>query len=45
MGERRLCGAYIAGDDYRSRLEGLRKQFGSGKRVEERADDVWAEYW
>lgn len=28
VGERRLCGAYIAGDDYRSRLIGLEKQFG-----------------
>jgi trimethyllysine dioxygenase len=28
VGERRLCGAYIAGDDYRSRLTGLSKQFG-----------------
>ncbi|GAA6032096.1 hypothetical protein JCM8097_007071 [Rhodosporidiobolus ruineniae] len=28
-GTRRLCGAYISGDDYRSRLRGLEKQFGS----------------
>jgi len=27
-GTRRLCGAYVSGDDYRSRLAGLRKQFG-----------------
>ena len=26
-GERRLCGAYVAADDYRSRLRGLEKQF------------------
>lgn len=32
VGERRLCGAYIAGDDYRSRLMGLTKQFG-GKDI------------
>ncbi|GAA5933087.1 hypothetical protein JCM3775_005310 [Rhodotorula graminis] len=27
-GERRLCGAYVNGDDYRSRLRGLERQFG-----------------
>lgn len=27
-GQRRLCGAYVAGDDYRSRVVGLRKLFG-----------------
>lgn len=26
-GTRRLCGAYVSGDDYRSRLLGLAKQF------------------
>jgi len=34
-GERRLCGAYINGDDYRSRLRGLAKQFGGVSRREE----------
>lgn len=29
-GSRRLCGAYVNGDDYRSRLRGLRRQFGGG---------------
>ncbi|TNY17187.1 mitochondrial protein [Rhodotorula diobovata] len=29
-GERRLCGAYVNGDDYRSRLRGLEKQFVGG---------------
>ncbi|GAA5841725.1 hypothetical protein JCM9279_003083 [Rhodotorula babjevae] len=28
-GERRLCGAYVNGDDYRSRLRGLERQFGA----------------
>ncbi|GAA5866356.1 hypothetical protein JCM8547_000750 [Rhodosporidiobolus lusitaniae] len=28
-GTRRLCGAYVSGDDYRSRLLGLEKQFGA----------------
>ncbi|GAA5832341.1 hypothetical protein JCM11251_006415 [Rhodosporidiobolus azoricus] len=28
-GTRRLCGAYVNGDDYRSRLLGLEKQFGT----------------
>ncbi|GAA6003766.1 hypothetical protein JCM10207_003588 [Rhodosporidiobolus poonsookiae] len=28
-GSRRLCGAYISGDDYRSRLRGLERQYGS----------------
>lgn len=27
-GQRRLCGAYVNHDDYRSRYVGLRKQFG-----------------
>ncbi|KAM0750935.1 Trimethyllysine dioxygenase [Meredithblackwellia eburnea MCA 4105] len=30
-GERRLCGGYVAGDDFRSRLKGLHRQFGSQK--------------
>ncbi|GAA5981328.1 hypothetical protein JCM11641_005285, partial [Rhodosporidiobolus odoratus] len=45
-GKRRLCGAYINGDDYRSRLLGLEKQFGelkgefkSGYRLERQG--VW----
>ncbi|GAA5990070.1 hypothetical protein JCM10908_005809 [Rhodotorula pacifica] len=29
-GSRRLCGAYVNGDDYRSRLRGLQRQFGGG---------------
>ncbi|GJN90349.1 hypothetical protein Rhopal_003359-T1 [Rhodotorula paludigena] len=29
-GSRRLCGAYVNGDDYRSRLRGLGRQFGGG---------------
>ncbi|GAA5883111.1 hypothetical protein JCM3774_002859 [Rhodotorula dairenensis] len=29
-GSRRLCGAYVNGDDYRSRFRGLQKQFGGG---------------
>ncbi|GAA5820975.1 hypothetical protein JCM3770_006155 [Rhodotorula araucariae] len=29
-GSRRLCGAYVNGDDYRSRLRGLEQQFGGG---------------
>ncbi|BGP25914.1 hypothetical protein JCM10295v2_004856 [Rhodotorula toruloides] len=31
-GTRRLCGAYVNGDDYRSRLRGLQKQFGEDPR-------------
>ena len=31
-GQRRLCGAYVSGDDYRSRLAGLRKQFDQEKQ-------------
>jgi hypothetical protein len=30
-GTRRLCGAYVSGDDYRSRLLGLEKQFSDPK--------------
>ncbi|BGP33478.1 hypothetical protein JCM10296v2_005281 [Rhodotorula toruloides] len=33
-GTRRLCGAYVNGDDYRSRLRGLQKQFGEDPRRE-----------
>ena len=29
-GSRRLCGAYVNGDDYRSRLRGLERQYGGG---------------
>ncbi|GAA5888651.1 hypothetical protein JCM6882_009032 [Rhodosporidiobolus microsporus] len=32
-GTRRLCGAYISGDDFRSRLVGLEKQFGSVEKL------------
>lgn len=35
-GQRRLCGAYINHDDYRSRLRGLEKQFGSPQIERER---------
>lgn len=37
QGERRLCGAYINGDDYKSRLRGLEKQFGGGSSKREQA--------
>jgi trimethyllysine dioxygenase len=30
VGQRRLCGGYVSGDDYRSRLEVLRKRYGAG---------------
>lgn len=33
-GERRLCGAYVNHDDYRSRLVGLEKQFGGAAEAE-----------
>lgn len=42
-GERRLCGGYIAGDDYRSRLRGLELQFGT-KVETRRGEGVWEGY-
>ncbi|GAA5895731.1 uncharacterized protein JCM6883_001605 [Sporobolomyces salmoneus] len=39
-GERRLCGAYVNGDDYRSRLLGLEKQFGEKSQRDKAIDDV-----
>ncbi|GAA6059985.1 hypothetical protein JCM10212_001334 [Sporobolomyces blumeae] len=41
-GERRLCGAYVNGDDYRSRLRGLEKQFGN-ETPRQQARDVLLE--
>ena len=55
-GTRRLCGAYVSGDDYRSRLAGLRRQFGKeregwevelekmGVRKSGGGDGVWDGY-
>jgi trimethyllysine dioxygenase len=54
-GERRLCGAYINHDDFRSRLKGLEKQFGEKSAERERllsryglkssgASGGWADY-
>lgn len=54
-GERRLCGAYVNHDDFRSRLAGLEKQFGEKGTDRERLlqmyglkgtsrGGVWAEY-
>ncbi|GAA6013959.1 hypothetical protein JCM11491_003469 [Sporobolomyces phaffii] len=43
-GERRLCGAYINGDDYRSRLVGLEKQFGDESPRETKMRETLARY-
>lgn len=39
-GSRRLCGGYINGDDYRSRLRALEHQFRQ-KPLNTSPDDVW----
>ncbi|GAA5920662.1 hypothetical protein JCM1841_006987 [Sporobolomyces salmonicolor] len=43
-GERRLCGAYVNGDDYRSRLRGLEKQFGGQTEREKAMDRLLEKY-
>ncbi|GAA5948797.1 hypothetical protein JCM3765_003904 [Sporobolomyces pararoseus] len=43
-GERRLCGAYVNGDDYRSRLRGLEKQFGEKSRRDKAIDETLSRY-
>ncbi|GAA5995873.1 hypothetical protein JCM5350_007968 [Sporobolomyces pararoseus] len=43
-GERRLCGAYVNGDDYRSRLRGLEKQFGEKSQRDKAIDETLSRY-
>ncbi|GAA5879724.1 hypothetical protein JCM16303_004149 [Sporobolomyces ruberrimus] len=43
-GERRLCGAYVNGDDYRSRLRGLAKQFGEKTGRDKAIDEAMSKY-
>ena len=39
-GERRMCGAYIGADDWKSRRAALLRKF-AGKK----SDDIWADGW
>lgn len=41
VGNRRLCGAYVSHDDYRSRLGVLRSQYGEGGEGERGERGVW----
>lgn len=43
-GERRLCGGYISGDDYRSRFIGLEKLHGPGGKGKLTDVGVWDEF-